>query len=129
MIYEDFKYVIQDFSSVQIGAKYLYGEMLQNERIPFKWKTIVQLYIMKEAGADTEFAEHLLNVKPEDFSYNIFSHLKIKIRFCEPKEGGGFKNIQKKFDDFKKYQNEKWTDNHIIMDVTISNLALMGFSL
>lgn len=32
----DFKYVLQDFGNLYIGARFTYGEMLENEDIPFK---------------------------------------------------------------------------------------------
>ena len=34
----------------------------------------------------------------------------------------------RKFEEFKKYQASNWTENHVIQDVTISNLALMAFT-
>ena len=129
MKYEDFKYVIQDFSTVQIGAKFTYEEMLLNDRIPFKLQSIIRLYILKEVSGDKELDKHILEMDESSFTYSIYSSLKIKIRFCEPNPKGGFKNIQKKFVDFKKYQESNWTDENIIQDITISNLSLMGFNI
>ena len=129
MKYEDFKYVIQDFSSVQLGAKFTYEEMLLNDRVPFKIQSIIRLYIAKEAPMDKEIGNHILEINQNDFSYGIFSNLKIKIAFCEPKPDGGYKIVQKKFSEFKKYQETNWTDNHIMQSITVSNLALMGFNI
>lgn len=125
---KDFKYVIQDTASTQLGSRFTYDEMLMSDRVPFKFQSIIQFYILKTAESDEEIGKHILRITDDDYNFQVYRQLKIKIRFCEPKSNGGFKVKQLKFVDFKKYQKISWTDKHVIQDVTISNLALMGFS-
>lgn len=125
----DFKYVLQDFSSTQIGARFTYEEMLLCDRVPFKFQSIIKLYILKEDVSTMEIGKHILELTEKNFSYDVYTKLKIKIRFCEPKKNGGFKVLQKTFNDFKKYQSTKWTDEHVLQDIAVSNLALMSFTI
>ena len=46
---EDYKYVIQDTSRVLLGAKYSYAELLEDASCPFKFQSIVEHYILKDA--------------------------------------------------------------------------------
>ena len=125
----DFKYVLQDFSSTQIGSRFTYEEMLMCDRVPFKLQSIIKLYILKEDVSTMEVGAHILGLSENDFSYDVYNKLKLKVRFCEPKKNGGFKVIQKSFSDFKKYQSTKWTDDHVLQDFSVSNLALMSFTI
>ncbi len=125
----DFKYVIQDTSQTQLGSRYTYEEMLMSDRVPFKFQSIIQLYILKSTEPSMEIGEHILALNEEDYNFQVYRQLKIKIRFCEPKSKGGYKVKQLKFADFKNYQKISWTDEHVLQDVTISNLALMAFAI
>lgn len=125
---QDFKYVIQDTSSTQLGSRYTYEEMLMSDRVPFKFQSIIQFYILKSADPKTEIGQHILNLEDSDYTYQVYRNLKLKVGFCEPKKNGGYKLKKLKFEEFKKYQASNWTENHVIQDVTISNLALMAFT-
>ena len=37
----DFKYYMQDIERHYFGARYSYNELLNNEMVPFKFKTII----------------------------------------------------------------------------------------
>lgn len=125
----DFKYVIQDTSTTQLGSRFTYEEMLMSDRVPFKYQSIIQLYILKNADPAMEIGKHILELKDDEYNFQVYRQLKVKIRFCEPKKNGGYNVKQLRFAEFKKYQKEHWTDNHVIQDVTLSNLALMGFAI
>ena len=47
----DFKYVLRDFSSTQIGSRFTYEEMLMCDRVPFKLQSIIKLYILSKNSA------------------------------------------------------------------------------
>ena len=47
----DFKYYMQDVGSLYLGARYSYEEMMENEMVPFKLKSIIEHYIMKDTEA------------------------------------------------------------------------------
>lgn len=124
----DFKYVIQDFSNTQLGARFTYEEMLMNDRVPFKYQSIISLYILKNTSPDVELGNHILSLNEDDYSFQVYRQLKVKVTFCQPKKAGGFKVITKKFPEFKEYQKNNWDSNHVLQHITISNLALIGFT-
>ena len=40
--YEDYKYVMLDTAFLYLGAKYNYGEIIENEDIPFKFRAVAR---------------------------------------------------------------------------------------
>lgn len=130
----DFKYVIQDISSTQIGSRYTYEEILMNDRVPYKFQSILNIYILREMKNEMEFPEkmeigqHVLNLKPGSLIYDTYRRLKLKIRFCVPNGKGEFKVKQLSFQDFIIFTDKNGTDDVYIQDITISNLALMTFT-
>jgi len=53
--YEDYKYVMMDTAFLYLGAKYSYGEIFENDEVPFKFRTIVERYIVPEIGVESLF--------------------------------------------------------------------------
>lgn len=45
----DFKYYMQDTGRLYLGARYSYAELTEHEMVPFKFKSIIEHYIMKDA--------------------------------------------------------------------------------
>ncbi|MBR5421264.1 MAG: hypothetical protein IK115_08975 [Lachnospiraceae bacterium] len=124
----DYKYVLQDFSKTMIGARFSYSELMDAERVPFKFRTIVDRLILPYADGDMTLEQHLLSLTPEDKNYRIYDSLKTKIKFFEPKAGGGFRE---RVVDLKRFTEARaaWSDAHMIQEIIISNLALSGFRL
>ena len=56
---QDFKYVCQDMTNLYIGARYTYGELMALDEIPFKLKTILSHYMLKEVAEDTKIEDHI----------------------------------------------------------------------
>ncbi len=134
---DDFKYVIADFSSTQIGARYSYEELLMQERVPFKFQSILRIYILREMKTldpSLEFPEkvvlqdHLLQIKPDNLVYETYKRLKLKVRFAAPHKDA-YKLYNYKFDKFIDYVEEHGADDITIQEINISNLALMSFSI
>ena len=48
-IYEDYKYSMQDTSRIYIGCKYTFGELLEEDEVSFKFRMLVERYILPEA--------------------------------------------------------------------------------
>ena len=71
---QDFKYVLQDFGNIYIGARYSYEEMLKSEDIPYKWKAIIRHYLLKETSPETTMENHIFFMKEDDFAYETVSY-------------------------------------------------------
>lgn len=76
----DYKHVVQDVTNIYIGGKLSYGEMLDLDEIPFKFKVILSHYILKEVSRETTIENHIFFMKKEDMSYMIFKKMKAKFR-------------------------------------------------
>lgn len=130
----DYKYIMQDISNVYLGAKYTYGELTEDERIPFKIKSLVNRYIKPElAGEDLSLESHFYYMKGQGFAYQTFLQLKtkVKISILEEKKGLGNKGKQGyvtrtlKLKDFVKMPpEEKEKKGVLIQEIAFSKLAL-----
>ncbi len=48
----DYKYFMQDTGSIYLGARLSYTEILQDEMINFKYKSIIEHYILKDTDPE-----------------------------------------------------------------------------
>lgn len=51
-VYENYKYSLQDTAKVYIGAKYTFAELLDQDEVAFKFRLIVERYILAEKEVD-----------------------------------------------------------------------------
>lgn len=135
--YEDFKYFMQDVNALYIGAYYNYGELMENEMVPFKLKSIIEHYIMKDTQADTTLESQFYYMTGEEFSYRTYMQLKAKVKVCMfveskslfGKEKVAYKNkiiplsqfVQMNLAQKKKYGVK-------VQEIILSKLAMMAFS-
>lgn len=135
--YEDFKYFMQDVNALYIGAYYNYGELMENEMVPFKLKSIIEHYIMKDTQADATLESQFYYMTGEEFSYRTYMQLKAKVKVCMfveskslfGKEKVAYKNkiiplsqfVQMNLAQKKKYGVK-------VQEIILSKLAMMAFS-
>lgn len=79
-VYEDFKYMLQDVNRIYIGAKYTYRELMENPDTAFKFKAVIEHYLLKEMDPDTSLESDLYFMEPESFSYRTYEQLKAKCK-------------------------------------------------
>lgn len=82
----DFKYVLQDTGAIYLGARYSYAELLEEEMIAFKLKTIISHYILKDVDASSTLESHFYYMTADSFSYQTFRELKVKVKVSIPEE-------------------------------------------
>ncbi len=78
--YEDFKYVLQDTGNIYLGARFSFGELLEQEMVPFKLKAILTHYILKEVSPETTLESQFYYLEKDTFLYETFRQLKIRIK-------------------------------------------------
>ena len=138
--YEDFKYVMLDTAFLYLGAKYSYGELTENEEVPFKMRSIFERYIIPEMDPETTLESHFYHMDNKEFSYKTYRQLKIKVKVSRLVEKKGFLGMGKpkrvyasevipldKFVAIPKAQKER--DGFLIQEIVISKLGIMGFML
>ena len=138
--YEDYKYVMLDTAFLYLGAKYSYAELIENEEVPFKLRSVFERYIIPEMDPETTLESHFYHMESKEFSYKTYRQLKIKIKVSRLEEKKGFLGLGKakrvyrsevipleKFVAIPKAQKER--DGFLIQEIVISKFALMGFVL
>lgn len=135
--YADYKYVMQDTGALYLGAKYSYGELMDNEAVPFKLKAVLNHYVLKEASPDTTLESQLYYMEPEGFLYETFRQLKMKVKvqmMAEKKNMFGQVKTayQEKIFPLKDFceikKKKKKASGMMLQEIIISKLGLMTFS-
>ena len=126
----DYKHVVQDVTNIYIGGKLSYGEMLDLDEIPFKFKVILSHYILKEVSRETTIENHIFFMKKEDMAYMIFKKMKAKFRlyvFDEDKKSyvGREYKIEDIVDD--EYLHEKM-DTIFVEEMHLYKINLLAIS-
>lgn len=130
---DDFKYYMQDIERYYFGARYNYNELLNNEMVPFKFKTIISKYIKDEVDLDTSLESHLYYMVKDSFDYKLYRQLRLRVRTSQYKDPSkhekGFKEKVYTIEQLVKIDKEEKEEKGIIIrELIISKLALFGFS-
>jgi hypothetical protein len=133
-IYEDYKYTMQDTSSLYVGAKYTLAEILENEEINFKFRLIVEKYIIPEADAEDTLETHLYYLEPKSFLVKLYDQMKarVKVSIIEEKKTWGGRSKKKYVTKMLKLPEladlsteEKEKCGIVIQELKVSKLAMM----
>lgn len=117
----DFKYILQDVSTVYLGANYTYQEMMDEDAIPFKLKVIISQSILKDIETDITIAQHLIQMKETSLSHLVYRQLKIKIRA---------NNKVYKFEEFMvNLPQLKSKPDFFIQEIVMSKLSMMALNI
>lgn len=135
-VYEDYKYCMQDVSSVYIGSKYTFEEIREGDNIPFKFQLLVERYVLPEADLADTLETHLYYLSEKSFLVKIYEQLKgrVKINILEEKKslaGKSRRDYTTKLIPVRQLAamsaEEKELAGVVIQELVISKLALMGF--
>lgn len=135
-IYEDNKYSMQDTSYLYVGAKYTLGEIVDEEEMMFKFRLIVERYILPEADLQDTLETQLYYLKPDSFLIRIYKQLKakVKVNIIEEKKtlsGSHKKQYVTKLLTMKELADmtpeEKEEKGVVVQELRMSKLALMAF--
>ncbi len=129
---DDFKYYMQDIERYYFGARYNYNELLNNEMVPFKFKTIITKYIKDDIDYDTTLESHLYYLDQTKYDYRIYKQLKARVRVSQYKnpdnQSKGFKEKVYTIEQLSKISPEEKTRQGILIrELILSKLALFGF--
>ncbi len=135
----DFKYYMQDVSNLYLGACFQYRELMEHEMVPFKLKSIIEHYIMKDTQIDssTSLESHFYYITPDMFSYKTWQQLKAKVKVCllvskKPLFGKEKVVYQSRVIPLDKFAQmnlaQKKKQGIKIQEISVSKLALMSFS-
>lgn len=133
----DFKYVMLDVGNIYLGARFTFAELLNQDMTPFKLKTIICKYILKETTDDTALESQFYYLEKGTFLYEIFDQLKIRVKvYVQVEKKSLFGKVSYKYQEQVLHLKElteinlakKKAAGMIIREVIISKLGLMTFS-
>lgn len=128
----DFKYYMQDIERYYFGAKYNYNELLNNEMVPFKFKTVITKYLKDETDYDTSLESHIYYLSKDEEAYRIYKQLRLRVRVSQYKNSlkkdKGFKEKVYTIEQLVKISpSEKEEMGMFIRELIISKLSLFAF--
>lgn len=135
-VYEDFKYSMQDTSYLYVGTKYTLDELVNEDEIPFKFRLIVERYILPEADLEDTLETQLYYLDAKSFLVKIYKQIKakVKINIIEEKKtltGGVKKQYVTKIISVEELAKmsvaEKEAKGVVVQELKMSKLALMAF--
>lgn len=137
--YEDYKYVMVDTGNVYLGAKYTYGELLQNEDVPFKIRAIVERYILPQSDIETTLESEFYYMTQDSFTYRTYRQLKVKLKCSRIVEKKKFFSKGKKnrcyvtevigLDEFTAMAPaQKQAQGIVVQEIVVNKLAMMVFT-
>lgn len=127
---------MHDLTNVYIGAKYTYNELLVLDEVPFKLKTLISRFILREVDGNTKIEDHIFYLKETDMSYQIYKEMKARFRLNVWKdESDGVKTPGYKSSTYRIAEilgNEELMrkkDITIVEELHITKLGLMGVAM
>lgn len=127
----DFKYIVQDISSLYVGARFTYGELIENEDVPHRLKEVIFRIFMKEVAEDTTPENHVFYLSKDSASYRAYHKMKARFRMSvwEPAGKGrkraGYVNREYALDEVVGNRELAGKMNTIVVEeVKISKLGL-----
>ena len=135
-VYEDGKYCMQDIGNLYIGSKYTFEEILEDEEIFFKFRLLVQRYLLPEADREDTLETHLYYLDDKSFLVKIYRQLKarVKISILEDRKHLNGKTVREYMtrtvpveELVKMSVSQKEAAGVVIQELAVSKLALMTF--
>lgn len=77
---EEYKYAMQDFSNVYLGARMTYQDLADHDDVPGKIKDAVYRIFLKEVSPDLSIGEHLLRLEDTSVSYMAYAQMRINVK-------------------------------------------------
>ena len=129
---DDFKYYMQDIERYYFGARYNYNELITNEIVPFKFKTVITKYFKDDIDFSTTLESHIYHLTKDTYDYKVYKQLRTRIRtsvYKNPdRKEKGFKEKVYKIEEIVKINHEeKERLGMLVREIIISKLGLWGF--
>lgn len=127
-VYEDYKYNMQDTTRIYVGSRYTFQELLDEEDLLFKFRMVMERYILPEADLEDTLETHLYYLKPESFLVKIYRQMKARVRISVIEEKKKrYVTKQLTVEQLVAIPpEEKERQGMVIQELSVSKLTLMG---
>lgn len=127
-VYEDYKYTMQDINRIYIGSRYTFRELLNEEELLFKFRMIVERYILPEGDLEDTLETHLYYLDSESFLTKIYRQMKARVRVAVIEEKKGFFGGSKGTAAVKNGRAGTGKKQYVTRQLTIEELAAIPFA-
>lgn len=137
-IYSDYKYMLQDVQNIYVGAKFSYEEIVENDDMNFKFRSIIMTYLMKETKPETTLESDFYYMDDHSFTYKTYDQLRTRVKYSElvtkkhlfGKPEQIYEERIAKLRDFVAIPTaEKERKGIVVQEIILSKIALLGFAL
>lgn len=129
--YEDYKYCIQEISTIYLGTKYTFAELLDDDNVPFKLRAIFEQFICPKADLEDTLETHLYYLEAGSFLVKTYDRLKCKVKINIIEEKRGKKAYTTKVISVSKLvemsAEEKEKMGVVVAEISFNKLAVATF--
>lgn len=130
----DFKYVLQDFNNVYIGARLTFAELCEQDDTPQRLRTAVFQYVIPEVGEEIRICDALSSMTKDSKLAMVLKQLRCKIKTVKPKikvdkKGRSrteYETVELSFESFWKKQEQGQLCADYISEFYFGKLHLMS---
>ena len=132
----DYKYFIDELSKLYIGARYTYGEVLDETDLSARFRQIVSRIFLQHVDPETTIESHLYFLQDDTEDYRALSRIRARARcsvLTEKKRfGGGTERVYREkvftMGELVSFSPaEKEARGFVIRELIISKPALLSF--
>ncbi len=135
--YPAFGCVMQDVSQVYIGGQLSYGELMERDDVPFKFRAILSHYMLKDVAGETRISDHLFFIQKNDLSYLAYKQMRAKFRLSVWQEPDGKKRKTAGYESRLYTMDEILTDEAlrakrdttVVEELVLKKMSLLAVSL
>ena len=82
----DYKYFIDDLTKLSMGARYTYKELLDEENLSFRFRSIIKSVMLPLVDQDTSLESHFYYMGTQGEDFECYKRLRAKVRYYCPEE-------------------------------------------
>ena len=112
-----YKYVLQDFTNVYIGALFTFEELIASDDCPVRFKDFVIRVICKDGGKERSVSDMLLELSEDSEIFGPLEKLKLKIKVTHLLKSLDKHGNEKDTYETKELSVKEFVDDDYIHDV------------
>lgn len=129
--------MLQDLTNIYIGARFSYAELMERDDVPFRLRSIISHYMLKEVAGDTTLENHIFFITPQNLSYLVYKQMKARFRMNvweradgKKRKKDGYVSHTYTIDEIVQSQELKEQMNEIMVEeLHLSKLGLLAVSI
>lgn len=133
----DFQYMMQDISVIYLGAKYTFNNLMENEDVPFRFRSALGSYVLGKFDETATIEDSIRQTNKGELPYMMWKQLKIKVKMSHciteeenSRKAGTFKSEVIPFSEaFELLHDSKNEGKYFMEEIAFSKLRLMTLSL